>query len=101
MSTRVKEHLDSMYDALVSCAQQISDGNPNPTLPDGTPLEDSHEFVDAQSRVVAFTAEKPDVTAYFDESGALLASVDGDDAASRTLGLEHSKPLERFYFDEN
>lgn len=101
MSTHVKEHLDAMYDALVSCAQQIMDGNPNPTLPDGTPLEDYHEFLEAQSRVVAFTAEKPDVTMYFDESGALLASVDGDDAASRTLGLEHSKPLERFYFDEN
>ena len=57
--------------------------------------------MDAQSRVVAFTAEKPDVTMYFDESGALLASVDGDDAASRTLGLEDSKPLERFYFGEN
>lgn len=101
MSTRVKEHLDSLYDALVSCAHQITDGNPNPTLPDGTPLEDYHEFMDAQSRVVAYTAEKPDVTMYFDESGALLASVDGDDAASRTLGLEDSKPLERFYFGEN
>lgn len=101
MSAHVKKHLDSMYDALVSCAQQIVDGNPNPTLPDGTPLEDSHEFLDVQSRVVAYTAEKPDVTAYFDESGALLASVDGDDTASRTLGLEHSKPLERFYFGEN
>lgn len=99
MSDRVKEHLDSMYDALVSCAHQITDGNLNPTLPDGTPLEDYHEFMDAQSRVVAYTAEKPDVTMYFDESGALLASVDGDDAASRTLGLEHSKPLERFYFE--
>lgn len=99
MSARVKEHLDSMYDALVSCAHQITDGNPNPMLPDGTPLEDYHEFMDAQSRVVAFTAEKPDVTMYFDESGALLASVDGDDTASRTLGLEHSNPLERFYFE--